>query len=104
MRSRRRNCKPDVPSARKPAKRAIFRTAQMNLRKITHKQHLTNSISPAAQGGKKRRRSPMSREEKEHLLKRIAEMDDPDFRFVEGAAAAILALKSAPQQAEEQTK
>ena len=46
----------------------------------------------------------MSREENEHLLKRIAEVDDPDFRFVEGAAAAILALKSAPQQAEEQTK
>lgn len=46
----------------------------------------------------------MSMEEKEHLLKRIAEMDDADFRFVEGAAAAILALKSAPQPAEEQTK
>lgn len=46
----------------------------------------------------------MSMEEKERLLKRIAEMDDADFRFVEGAAAAILALKSAPQQDEPQTK
>lgn len=46
----------------------------------------------------------MSMEEKERLLKRIAEMDDVDFRFVEGAAAAILALKSAPQQDEPQTK
>lgn len=46
----------------------------------------------------------MSMEEKEHLLQRIAEMDDADFRFVEGAAAAILALKSAPQPDEPQTR